>query len=250
MEYEYLKNLNYEDFLSPNRILCYGGGTLAQAQIPRMVKSGLDIVGLIDKKKTGSILIAHHKYIFYTIEEALEVFGKDIVVLITVANENAITEIKEELIEKGYEPQRVHSYDVFNWLVKPSDKYYCSRIFNEIHYHADGLRACCVTTTDMLSFRFEGFGGNDDFYTHTERTIEKLKWYYECAKRGKIPLHCYGCSYLRDDAIADDLQYTVLDFASHSICNIDCVYCEYGKSVFKTSDIAFYSPNEDVENFI
>lgn len=57
----------YEDFLLPNEVLCYGGGKLAEAQIPNMVRSGIEpelqeiCFSVNDKRQIGKYCLAFQR---------------------------------------------------------------------------------------------------------------------------------------------------------------------------------------------
>lgn len=245
---EELKRLNYEDFMAPNQILCYGGGGLAAAQIPRMLRSGMNITGVIDQNKSGIMICGKYELPYCSVAQAVQEFGTDVIVIITIANKALYPDIIDVLMAAGIKADRIYDYDVYNWITVPQQNCYCPFLFQNLYYDADGIRTCCFDTDDIQSFVVEPFNQGIKFEENMNHVINKMKWYYEQARRGNVPFHCNQCPYLVDVKLPDKLEWRRIVFGAHNICNMDCIYCDYANSL--AHSYPFFSPTEDGENFL
>ena len=229
---------------------CATGGQMSFQQIPRMLRSGMNIVGVIDKDRIGKVLYGKCDLECMSVEDAFDRFGFTVKIIITISDEDLFEEITENLVSIGFLRENIYGYDIYNWLTVSSEKCYCCYLFSSINYAVDGFMFCCLAIDDMQHFRFEPFDKSYSFDDHIQRMKGKTQWYHEQAKKGNIPLHCKECPFLEKKVIPEHPQYSSLAYGSHSICNFDCIYCEYSLSRKSILGTPFYAPEEDAENYV
>lgn len=221
---EQLKNLRYEDFAAPNKVLCYGGGGCLAGVGPYMLACGINIVGIIDANKNGSIEICGKKLPVYTIEDALEYVGHNATIIITIANEEIIRQVEEDLIRSGFTEGKIYDLNVWSWLTMPSEKSYCPSLGGYMQFMQCALSNCCNTGV-VDTFLNEWFVEGRPIEKSVENFLARQTYYVEQSKKGRIPLYCKGCSFLSEHVRETCHKIKEFIISDHAVCNADCVYC-------------------------
>lgn len=236
MTYTELKALKAEDFLAPNPVLCYGGGGAFQGVAPYMADCGINIVGVIDANKTGSVGIKGKEIPLLTMEKAIALYGTDIIVIITIANRPAFQQVKQDLIEHGYAEEKIFDLNVWTWLTVPSEKSYCKDLVGYMNFLPDALAKCCHAGA-MERFLCEWFMGGRPLQESIESFFEKRSYYIEESKQGRIPLYCRNCSFLTREQAEGSAAIAKFNISDNTYCNADCVYCCHACSIPHTRNV-------------
>lgn len=221
---EQLKNLRAEDFMSPNQVLCYGGGGAFQGVAKYMTVCSINIVGVIDANKRGTVDVNGKVLPYLSLSEAIEAYGTNVIVIITIANERIFQQVKGNLLEKGFSEDRIFDLNVWTWLTVPSEKSYCKDLAGYMQFFPAGLSKCCnVGVTD--AYLCEWFIEGRPLQAHMDYFLEKRMYYIAESNKGRIPLYCRGCRFLSESPSETGTTITQFIVSDHAFCNADCVYC-------------------------
>lgn len=229
MTYEEGKTLKAEDFMAPNPVLCYGGGGAFQGVGKYMAACGINLVGVIDKNKKGTVAILDKEFPLLTLDKAAAMYGSRAIVVITIASSEIIRQVKQDLLEHGFSEHRIFDLNIWSWLTVPSEKCYCRLQQNELRFFSNSLSPCC-----MMSF-YDPF--DCEWYIHgrpvgesIENFLAKRAYYIEESQKGRVPLYCRNCRFL--SPIPDERSETIdlVSVDDSAVCNADCVYCDSGCS--------------------
>lgn len=230
MTYDLLKSLRTEDFMAPNQVLCYGGGEAFQRIAPSMISRGINVVGVIDKNKKGTVAAGGRELPYLSVEKAMDVYGNVGNVIVTIADEKVFQEVKQDLVDQGFSEKKIFDMNVWTWLTVPSEKSYCNELDGRLQIYAPALTRCCRPGL-AEPFFFEWFMKNRPFQQSINNSIQKHLYYIEQSSKGQIPLYCIGCECLTQDSGDHGTAVTQFIISDHSFCNSDCVYCEYACSI-------------------
>lgn len=216
--------LKAEDFMAPNPVLCYGGGGAFLGVAPYMDVCGINLVGVIDAEKRGTIKAGSKTLPFLTLQEAMEIHGTDVIVIITIANGEVFRQVRQTLIEYGFPENRVFDLNVWTWLTTPSEKSYCRDLAEYLQFFPAVLSNCCnIGVVD--AFLSEWFLEGNSLQESMDHFLEKRSYFIEESKQGRVPLYCKNCSFLTEKPTGDDTAVTRFVVSDHAFCNADCVYC-------------------------
>lgn len=235
-KYEDLKNLHYEDFAAPNKVLCYGGGGAFEGVAKYMFKCGINIKGIIDANKTGIKEYNSYKIPYYNIEQAESKFGHDIILIITIANEDVIEQVRADLIRLGFNADKIYDMNVWTWLMVPSEKSYCRNIGGYFQFFQSALSNCCNNGA-VIPYLSEWFIEKRDIKNSVHNYLEKRAFYIEQSDHKMIPAYCSNCPFLTEnnnDKCDRIEKYIISD---HAVCNADCVYCGDSCSEHKPTQV-------------
>lgn len=224
MNSEQLKSLRTEDFMAPNPVLCYGGGGAFQSVAKYMVACSINIVGVIDANKQGSIVICDKKLPCFSLEEAIEVYGNQTIVIVTIANEGIFQQVKQNLLEHGFSDNKIFDFNVWTWLTVPSEKTCCRELSEYLQFMPAALSTCCKLGV-VDAYLCEWFIAGRAPQTSMENYLEKRSYYMEESQKGRVPLYCKGCSFLTQDHGDNNQTVSRFIISDHAFCNADCVYC-------------------------
>lgn len=216
--------LKAEDFMAPNPVLCYGGGGAFLSVAPYMDVCGINLVGVIDAEKRGTIKVGSKILPFLTLQEAMESYGRDVIVIITIANEQVFRQIKQTLVEHGVEEARIFDLNVWTWLTTPSEKCYCKDLWGYLQFFPAALSKCCNNGV-VDSLLCEWFIEGRPLQESMDVFLKKHLYYIEESKQGRIPLYCRNCSFLTQTPAEADEKIHEFIISDHAFCNADCVYC-------------------------
>lgn len=111
----------------------------------------------------------------------------------------------------------------------PSEKSYCHDLNGSILMHASVLSKCCHSAFQNAN-AVQLFMNGRSIEESIKHLLELQKWYGNMTKKGYIPAFCNNCPKLEKYTVQDVDCIKYINFGDHSICNADCVYCEYGCS--------------------
>lgn len=229
-------NLRSTDFLSPNPVLCYGVGNFFRQTAYIMVKYGVNIVGAIDAYKTGSVKVLNYDLPIYTPEKASSIYGKNIIVIITINDVQTVVTVKKQLEDKGFSTDRIFDVNVFSWLTIPVAASNCPYLGREIDWYNDCIMTCCTPSQGRQAI-CEWFIKGQNFEHIPNTIMEKFAFYREESYKGRIPLFCQGCVQLKNNNSLQPDDIGILNFSDHTFCNADCVYCTEGCSIKRDKEI-------------
>lgn len=216
--------LKTEDFMAPNPVLCYGGGGAFQSVAPYMMACGINLVGVIDANRKGSIEISGRELPVLTVQEAIETYGTETVVIITIANQAVFQQVKQNLTTFGYVSDKLFDMNIWTWLTVPSEKSSCRFLGEYLQFFPAALSKCCNTGV-VDAFLCEWFMEGRPLEESIDHFLEKRLYYMEESKRGRIPLYCRNCNFLTQEPGRDGRKVTEFVVSDHAFCNADCVYC-------------------------
>jgi len=231
---EKLRNLRYEEFTVPDKVLLYGGGGLFKGVAPYMLACGISLAGIIDTKKSGTEKIGGREVPYYSIQRAWETFGAQALIVITIADEAVLGKVRQDLVQTGFLDERIFDFNVWTYLTRPSEKSYCPYLGGYLQFMQCGLSACCNTGV-VDAYLCEWFAAGRPIEKSVENFLEKRLYYLEEAKKGRIPLYCWNCSFLSSEKPAEDVKISQFIISDHAFCNADCVYCSDACSVSRPS---------------
>ena len=229
---EELKKLKHEDFMAPNKVLCYGGGGTFQGVAPYIMQCGINLVGILDANKSGSAEVCGKKMPYFSISQAIERFGKDVKVVITIANENVIQQVEQTLVQNGFDVNTIFDLNVWTWLTIPAEKSYCEYIGGYLQFMQPALSKCCNTGV-VDAYLCEWFVEGRPLEQSVSNFLEKRTYYMEEMEQGRIPLYCQNCSYLSEHRQAANNRINQFIISDHAVCNADCIDCGDACSVPK-----------------
>lgn len=223
--------MEYSDFCKPNPVLLYGCGGFFQFVAPYLLNMKINISGVIDINKKGMIKVKDIEIPIYNIDEAVNKFGNDLCIIITLQNISLINEVKHNLIEHGFNKDKIFDVNQIMWLTVPSEKSFCQFLGRDIYLHNMFIKMCCTTSNN------NSFNAIPHFFIEEENEdnvvnmlLNKYKFYRQQSLNGYIPLFCMNCPMLSEDkSIWSDVIQTCA-FNDHTYCNSDCVYCCEGIS--------------------
>ena len=216
--------LKAEDFMAPNPVLCYGGGGAFLGVAPYMDVCGINLVGVIDAEKRGTIKAGSKTLPFLTLQEAMEIYGTDVIVIITIANEQVFRQVKQTLVEHGFSEVRIFDLNIWTWLTTPSEKSYCKNLWRYLQFFPAALSKCCNTGV-VDAFLCEWFIDGRPLQESMDVFLKKHLYYIEESKQGRIPLYCRNCNFLTQTPAEADEKIHEFIISDHAFCNADCVYC-------------------------
>ena len=224
MTQEKLKSLRLEDFQAPNKVLCYGGGGAFQSVAPYMLACGIDIIGIIDAHKQGTVTIRGKELSYMSLDKAVELYGNDAVIIITIANMGVFQQVRQTLIERRFSEDRIFDLNFWTWLTTPSEKSYCGELGGYVQFMPAALSQCCnIGVVD--AYLCEWFIEGRPLRESMENFLAKRSHYIEESKRGRIPLYCRNCDFLTREPDKNSETVTQFIISDHAFCNADCVYC-------------------------
>lgn len=216
--------LKTEDFLAPNPVLCYGGGGAFQGVAPYMDACGINLVGVIDAEKRGTIKAGSKTLPFLTLQETIEIYGTDVIVIVTIANGEVFRQVRQTLIEHGFLENHIFDLNVWTWLTTPSEKSYCRELAEYLQFFPAALSNCCnIGVVD--AFLSEWFLEGNSLQESMDRFLKKRSYFIEESRQGRVPLYCKNCSFLAEKPTGDGTAVTRFIVSDHAFCNADCVYC-------------------------
>jgi len=224
MTYEQLKSLTTEDFMAPNQVLCYGGGGAFQGVAKYMLTCGINITGVIDANKQGTVTVKGRELPYLSLDKAIQLYGTQVPVIITIANEQVFQQVKQNLMDQGFSEDRIFDLNVWTWLTTPSENSYCREIGEYLQFFPSGLSKCCNTGV-VDAYICEWFIEGRPLQESMENFLEKRSYYLEQSKKGRIPLYCRNCSFLEQGPGGDRESVSRFIISDHAFCNADCVYC-------------------------
>lgn len=212
--------LQLEELCAPKLVLLYGAGELGKWTVQHFMQTGINIIAFIDQRKKGK----WENLPIYSIQEARQLFrGDNIVVVVCIANQTVFYDVRSTLQESGF--KQVYSYDCLDWILVDSEKCYCKELFHYARLFPNGLAQCCNWGENRV-FIPELFSEGRSFAESCERYLDKLEYYFDNAKEGRIPLFCANCPYLEKWPVNEtDNKITAISFAASVSCNLRCVYC-------------------------
>lgn len=222
--YEQLKSLKAEDFMAPNQVLCYGAGEAFNSSAPYILACGINLAGVIDAYKSGSIELDGKNFPIFSIEQAVEQFGEDTRIIITIGDEKIAQQVEQTLVQRGFDGDKIFDFNVWSWLTGPSEKSYCWRLGGCLQFSSDVLGTCCAPCVRPPFFS-EWFMGGRPIADSIENFLEKRAYYVAQSKEGRIPLYCKGCSFLSQDPKDGRDKIVQFEIGDHAVCNADCAYC-------------------------
>lgn len=218
------KNLSLKDFMAPHQVLCYGAGLIGQVVLDPYLQAGINVVGFIDKNKRGTVKTALSTSPIYSIDAAVETFGKNIVVIITVGNSRFYPEITADLVAAGISEQNIYDREFSSWMTVPSSKCYCKSLFGHALLLTNALAKCCFWGENRC-FHAEMLDPDVPFEQLVKEYTDKTRYYYEKARMGEVPLYCSGCPHLESKPLESLPLLDSITFAPSVQCNIKCIYC-------------------------
>ncbi len=213
-----------EDFMAPNPVLCYGGGGAFQGVAPWLIDCGINMVGVIDAHKTGSVSVKGREFPLLTIQKAIDLYGTGAIVIVTIASISAFGQIKKTLSECGYAENKILDLNAWTWLTAPSIKSYCKDLAGCLQFFSGALLLCCKGGV-RDPFACEWFMEGRPVQESIDRFLEKRAYYMEESKQGRVPLYCRDCSFLTQAPVEDSPNIECFGISDHTFCNADCVYC-------------------------
>jgi len=216
--------LKTEDLMAPNPVLCYGAGGAFQGAARWLIDCGINVVGVIDAHKTGRVLVKDREFPLLTIQKAVDLYGTEAVVIVTIASVSAFKQVKKTLSECGYDENKILDLDAWAWLTAPSEKSYCNDLARSLVSFPGSLSPCCKAGV-REPFLCEWFMEGQTVQESVDRFFEKRSFYMEESKQGKIPLYCRDCAFLTPMPVEGSPTIRCFDFSDHTFCNADCVYC-------------------------
>lgn len=216
--------LKTEDFLAPNPVLCYGGGGAFQSVAPYLAVCGINVVGVIDANRQGTVTAGGKEFPLLTLERAVALYGTDVIVMITIANESVFQQVKGTLTEHGFSENRIFDLNIWTWLTAPSEKSYCKYLWEYLQFFPASLSKCCnVGIVD--AFLCEWYLEGRPLQKSMDEFLQKRQYFVEESKQGRIPLYCRNCRFLSQGQEEKDRGIMEFVVSDHAFCNADCVYC-------------------------
>ncbi len=219
-----LKNLRLEDFQAPNQVLCYGAGLMGRLLVDSYRRAGVHVAGFIDKNKQGTVETESGALPVYSIDAAVNAFGKEMKVVLTIANTNYFPEIEADLTAVGVSAEHIYDWSFFSWITVPSPKCYCKHLFGRTVLLSGAITQCCFWGENRV-FNVETLDPNVPPEQTVREYIQKLQHYRVRAMAGEVPAYCAGCPNLEDHFVGDRLQLDVVGFSASAHCNAECIYC-------------------------
>lgn len=247
MAYEELKALKAEDFMAPNPVLCYGGGGAFEGVAPYLIDCGIHVVGVMDANKAGSVTVAGKEFPLLTVQRAMELYGTDVIVMITIADDQVFRQVKQELIGHGYAGGKIFDLNVWSWLTVPSEKSFCKFFPEYLNLFCSGMAKCCLGGVKD-PFLCENFVGGRPVRESIDCFWEKHLYYLEESKQGRIPLYCRDCPLLTEKPAEGSGAIKFFGFSDNTYCNADCAYCGAGCSCPRPQDVT--TPEERMDAFL
>lgn len=224
MNCEQLKNLKTEDFMAPNPVLCYSGGTFQG--VAAMLSHGVNIVGIIGAGRQETIQIERWELPCLSFAQAIERYGTGGIVIMTGVSEGVFQKVKDDLIDHGFEKNKIFDLNVWTWLTVPSEKSYCAELGRYLQFFPTALSKCCNLGV-IDAFLCEWYIKDRPLEKSVDNFLEKRLYYMEESKKGRIPLRCRDCSFLSPLPLSKGTDELLTQFivSDHAFCNADCVYC-------------------------
>jgi pyruvate-formate lyase-activating enzyme len=196
---------------------------MARVLLPIMISRKINVVAIADANKKGAMECGGRLFPIYSVESAIAEFGADISVVVTIANEEIMPEVIQNLTNAGVHEDRIYDCNVLSWITVSSERSYCYGFNSMLLFH-HALRMCCLPGLNAE---------NDVEYFMRGRSLEKsLKsflakriYYIEQSLNGKVPLYCAGCAFLTEIPAARSNKMSRIAFSCSNLCNADCVYC-------------------------
>ncbi len=248
MRQEHLKKLRLKDFQAPNQVLCYGAGLIGRQMVESYKLAGINVVGFIDKNKQGAVETGLGPIPIYSIDAATHTFGKEIIVVITIANPKTYDAITADLTAAGVLETRIFDWGFANWITVPSPKCHCDWMFKNAILLTTSILKCCFWG-DRRYFNTETFAAGIPFETSLQSYVEKTRYYHKKALRGEIPLYCVDCPHLVEEPLNEEFPLIEsVGFSPSVHCNVKCVYCD---AMMETDNSALpYNAKEYGEMFL
>lgn len=216
--------LRTEDLLTHGPVLCYGCGGAFQSVAPYMAACGIDLAGVIDANKKGSVAFAGRQIPILSKQAALDTYGTDVIVIVTIADRPVYRQVRQDLMDLGYAGDRIFDLNAWTWLTAPSEESHCRQLDGYLQFFPAALSKCCNTGV-VDAFLCEWFLDGQPLEESIDRFLEKRAYYMEESKRGRVPLYCRGCSFLTQEPEEDGGTIKEFVVSDHAFCNADCVYC-------------------------
>lgn len=226
MTREQMKSLRLADFQAPNRVLCYGAGTVAKYAIESYLCAGMNVVGFIDQNKKGVVETTRGALAIYTMDAAIAAFGGDVSVIVTIESRSVYEEVRGNLIKAGISAQRIFDHDISSWLTVPSAKCWCRDLFTSVRLAHNSIMKCCMWGENR-NFSMEPLERDVPYERSLQNCVEKIEHYYERALEGEVPLYCAGCPVLEDRKLEAFPKVETVVFAVSAHCNLECSYCYF-----------------------
>lgn len=223
---EQLKNLWLEDFQEPNRVLCYGAGTVARYAIESYLCAGMNVAGFIDRNKKGTVETSRGALPIHTIDGALAAFGKDVSIIVTIESRTVYEQVREDLIAAGFSAGRIFDHTISSWLTVPSLKCWCRDLFTSVRLAHNSIMKCCMWGENR-NFSMEPLERGVPYEQALQNCVDKIEHYYERARAGEVPLYCAGCPFLEDRELDGFPKVQTVVFAVSAHCNLECSYCYF-----------------------
>ncbi len=224
MTRQQMRDLRLEDFQEPNQVLCYGAGLMGRILVDSYRRFGVHVVGFIDKDKRGTVATGSGAVPVYSIDTAIDSFGKEIKVVITIANAGYYPEIVADLTAAGIAEERIFDWSFANWLTVPSPKCHCEMLFGSSILQSGAFAQCCFWGEDR-AFHVEPLDAGRPMEQTVRDYTEKLRHYHERALAGEVPAYCVGCPHLTDQPVKKRLMLEHVVFSPSVHCNAECIYC-------------------------
>ena len=189
-----------------------------------MLACGIDIIGIIDAHKQGTVTIRGKELSYMSLDKAVELYGNDAVIIITIANMGVFQQVRQTLIERRFSEDRIFDLNFWTWLTTPSEKSYCGELGGYVQFMPAALSQCCnIGVVD--AYLCEWFIEGRPLRESMENFLAKRSHYIEESKRGRIPLYCRNCDFLTREPDKNSETVTQFIISDHAFCNADCVYC-------------------------
>ena len=224
MTKDQLKNLRLEEFQAPNQVLLYGAGLMGRLLVDSYRRCGIHVVGFIDKNKQGTVETESGALPVYSIDTAVNAFGREIIVVITIANAKYFPEIVSDLTAAGVAEERIFDWSFANWITVPSDRCYCEMLFGNTILQSGALALCCFWGENR-AFHVETLDAAVGEEQTVQSYVEKLRHYHAKALEGEVPAYCVGCPHLEDRPVEKELLLKQVTFSASAHCNVECMYC-------------------------
>jgi len=176
-EWKALK-LKTEDLMAPNPVLCYGGGGAFQCVAPYLIDCGINVVGVMDAHKTGSVSVKDREFPLLTIQKAIDLYGTAAIVIVTIASVSAFKQVKQTLSECGYAENKILDLNAWTWLTAPTIKNYCKDLTEHLAFFSDALSLCCKGGV-RGPFSCEWFMEGRPIQGSIDHFLEKRSYYLE-----------------------------------------------------------------------
>lgn len=230
--------MEYSDFCKPNPVMLCGCDSFFTSVVPHLMHLKINIVGVIDINKNGTVNINHIEIPIYNINDTINKFGKDLNIIITLNNVLAIEEVKNNLIKCGFNKNKIFDINQIKYITVSSEKSFCPFLGKNIIVYDEFIYMCCIISTNNFFNSITHFFMEGEEVTKTVNILlDKYQFYRESSLKGRIPLFCIDCPLLSDDKSIYSDTINGLTFSDHSYCNADCVYCADGISNHRKSNI-------------